>query len=633
MTTHALKQTPDSIIGRSIDVKKLIFLLFFIPYLSFAAESLDAHYDVGDDTQCQVFHMSDSNYRHFAQSFTTSAGYQTNKASLLLVQNFPQSGNLIVSLKAVDGSGLPTGGDLASATFAADTVSSSPAWVDAVWDAPYTLSASTKYALVLTKDTGTGNTEWRCDSSSPTYSDGSAIWYFTDAGGRWTNDVGVDMLFRIYATDAPAAPPPAPTPPSAPPPAPVNGTINVVKTVINDNGGTKTVADFPLFVNGMMVASGLTNSFPAPAPAYAVTEKVDPNYVPTFSGNCDSAGLMNLNAGDNKFCIITNDDIGAPLTVPPVPPLIDVVKVASPLVLPAGPGSVTYTYTLRNIGTVPASDVTMVGDTCTPITLVFGDANFDAKLDVNETWVYTCRTDLTKTHTNTVVATAWANGISAVDIASTMVVVGAPLVPPLIHVTKVPSPLRLFVGGGLVTYTESVTNPGTVPLTNVRVTDDKCGPVEYIFGDTNGDSKLDITETWIYICRTTLGKTTTNTVTALGEANGLVAQDFAVATVVVATALGFPNTGLSSSAWGQQVRTISISLGKGSGGPTVMTLQQFLISQNKGPEAGALAKAGATAYFGGLTRAALAEFQANVGINPALGYFGPITRAYLSAHF
>jgi peptidoglycan hydrolase-like protein with peptidoglycan-binding domain len=64
----------------------------------------------------------------------------------------------------------------------------------------------------------------------------------------------------------------------------------------------------------------------------------------------------------------------------------------------------------------------------------------------------------------------------------------------------------------------------------------------------------------------------------------------------------------------------------------VMTLQQFLISQNKGPAARALANAGATGHFGSLTRAALAEFQASVGIGPAIGNFGAVTRAYLGAH-
>lgn len=324
------------------------------------------------------------------------------------------------------------------------------------------------------------------------------------------------------------------------------GTVNVVKVVINDNSGTKTVSDFPLFVNGILVGSGQTNNFPAPAGVYSVTEATSSGYTRSFSGDCDVNGQFDLNRGDNVFCIITNNDVGAPL-IPVVPPLIDVVKVPSPLALPNGPGNVTYTYTVRNIGTVPMTDVTMVGDTCAPINLVSGDTNNDGKLDVNETWVYTCATQLSETHTNTVVATGWANGISAVDIASANVVVGQPIIPPLIHVTKVPSPLALAAGGGMVTYTDEVTNPGTVPLTNVRLTDNKCSPVNYVSGDTDGNLMLDPSETWTFTCQSRLTKTTVNTVIARGEANGLTIRDFAIATVVVAVPR-LPNTGVDSNA-------------------------------------------------------------------------------------
>ena len=326
------------------------------------------------------------------------------------------------------------------------------------------------------------------------------------------------------------------------------GTINVVKTVINDNGGTKTVADFPLFVNGTPVISGDTNVFPTTATTkYTVTETADPNYTRTFSGDCDASGAIYLQLDGKAFCIITNNDIGAPIITPPVPPLIDVVKVPSPLALPAGPGPVTYNYTLRNIGTVPVTDVTMVDDTCSPVTLVSGDTNGDSKLDVNETWTYKCSTTLSATHTNTVVATGWANGISTTDIANATVVVGEPIVPPLIHVTKRPAPLALLAGGGTVTYTEKITNPGTVALSNVTLTDDKCSPMKYVSGDTNKDSKLDTTETWTYTCKTNLTKTTTNTAIATGSANGFTVRDLAIATVVVATAAPkLPNTGFAA---------------------------------------------------------------------------------------
>jgi hypothetical protein len=343
------------------------------------------------------------------------------------------------------------------------------------------------------------------------------------------------------------------------------GTINVVKLVINDNGGTKKVSDFPLFVNGTSVVSGDTNSFAAPAGVYSITETSNANYKRTFSGDCDTNGQIGLIPGDNKFCIITNDDIGAPVLVPVVPPLMDMIKTANPLSLPAGPGSVEYTYTLHNTGTVPITDITIVGDTCKPIVLVSGDINNDKKLDVNEVWVNRCTTNLTKTHTNTAVATGWANGISTTDIASATVVVGAPIVPPLIHIRKVPSPLALPIGGGKVTYSYTVTNPGTVPLSNVFVTDDKCtglpGRVVGHPGDLNKNNLLESNEAWSFTCLSNLTQSTTNIAMASGDANGLTAKDFAVATVIVAGFVpGLPNTGFAPlggvTPWGMIVFTV-----------------------------------------------------------------------------
>lgn len=223
----------------------------------------------------------------------------------------------------------------------------------------------------------------------------------------------------------------------------------------------------------------------------------------------------------------------------------------------------TYTYTLRNIGTVPVTNVTMVGDACGPIVRVSGDSNANNALEVNETWVHTCSTTLAATHTNTVVATGWANGISAVDTASATVVVGAPIIPPLIHVVKVPSVFALPAPGGAVTYTYTVTNPGTAPLSNVSITDDRCtglpGRVVGHPGDLNQNNLLESNEAWGFTCQTNLTQTTTNIGTASGSANGLTARDLALATVVVATP-GLPSTGLPPK-WASMQRDATIAVG------------------------------------------------------------------------
>lgn len=338
-------------------------------------------------------------------------------------------------------------------------------------------------------------------------------------------------------------------------------TLTLVKTVV---GGTKTFADFPLTATGPTTitgasASSAVTSATVTAGLYTLSEGAQVNYTAgTWSCTKNPGAVVTsgpsitLASGDSAICTIQNTYVapsGGGGGNSAVPPLIDVSKVPSPLALPAGPGSVTYTYTLKNIGTVPVTNINMKDDSCSPVTLISGDINTDNRLDVNETWTYACTTTLSATHTNTITATGWANGISATDISTATVVVGEPTVPPLIHVTKIPSPLALSAGGGIVTYTEKVTNPGTVALNNVQITDDKCNSVKYVSGDTNNDSKLDPSETWTYTCQTNLTSTTTNTVTASGQANGLTARDFAIATVVVAQPVvvtpTLPNTGFS----------------------------------------------------------------------------------------
>lgn len=80
---------------------------------------------------------------------------------------------------------------------------------------------------------------------------------------------------------------------------------------------------------------------------------------------------------------------------------------------------------------------------------------------------------------------------------------------------------------------------------------------------------------------------------------------------------------------GGQAATTSTTFTKdltlGSKGTEVSALQQFLISK------GDLVISAPTAYFGSMTQAALAKYQARVGISPAAGYFGSKSRAYVNS--
>lgn len=255
-------------------------------------------------------------------------------------------------------------------------------------------------------------------------------------------------------------------------------------------------------------------------------------------------------------------------------PLINVTKIPSPLALPGGAGSVTYTYTVTNLGVVSMRGIWVTDNKCSPVTYVSGDANNSGLLGVNETWIYRCTKTVTQTETNTAIAHGQANGWDGYDTANATVVVGAALPPPLIHLVKKPSTFTLPAGGGAVTYTYAVTNPGTAPLHDVSVVDDKCtglpGRVVGHPGDLNKNDLLESNETWQFTCQTNLTQTTTNIGTAEGHANGLTAIDFSSATVVVA-APGLPSTGIdpNKSYWG-----IAILLGS-----FVVLLTAFLIAR------------------------------------------------------
>ena len=140
-------------------------------------------------------------------------------------------------------------------------------------------------------------------------------------------------------------------------------------------------------------------------------------------------------------------------------------------------------------------------------------------------------------------------------------------------------------------------------------------------GDVNKDKKINPGETWTYACQTNVSKTTLSTTIASGLANGSSVRDFAFVTVAVSGIAPPP------------IKTIKTDYRLGSSGREVKIIQQFLISLNIGPAAKALSKVEASSYFGDLTRAALAEFQAKVGIKPASGNFAAITRSYIDKNY
>jgi hypothetical protein len=131
-----------------------------------------------------------------------------------------------------------------------------------------------------------------------------------------------------------------------------------------------------------------------------------------------------------------------------------------------------------------------------------------------------------------------------------------------IGLEKTAAPATLPSGGGDVTYSYWVTNTstgeeGATHFQVVTVTDDKCDAVTFDSGDTDGDGRLDIGETWLFTCDATITETTTNTAQAFGchepspncnSGHNDAASDTASATVTVGTTTATIDTTGTSAA-------------------------------------------------------------------------------------
>jgi uncharacterized repeat protein (TIGR01451 family) len=389
---------------------------------------------------------------------------------------------------------------------------------------------------------------------TPSYSSGGTV---TGSGASMIDTISLvsGTLTTVTITNTYAA-------------APTTAILHVIKVV---SGGTTPASGFSLYVktpgtSGSDVggpAPGVVTpgtSYTLPYGTYVVSESPVAGYTASYSGASDSSGNVTLSAVDNNEIVTITNTYTNPSGVV-IPPLINVVKTPSPLALTTAGGPVTYTYTVTNPGTVPLSNVSVTDNKVSPVTYVSGDTNSNSLLDPSETWIYTGKANLTATTTDTATATGSANGLTATDVAYATVVLSptGTVVPPLINVIKTPDPLALPAGGGTVTYTYTVTNPGVIPLSNVSVTDNKVSPVTYVSGDTNSNSLLDPGETWFYTGKANLTATTADTATATGSANGLPATHIAYATVVVGNSRGGGGGGGGGGSSGPVVVTPTVT--------------------------------------------------------------------------
>lgn len=193
--------------------------------------------------------------------------------------------------------------------------------------------------------------------------------------------------------------------------------------------------------------------------------------------------------------------------------------------------TVTYTYTVANLGNGPVANVTATDDHCAPLVYVAGDTDTNDLLDVAESWTFTCAAVLTGDTTNT--ATMGGTDLLG-ETVSDQAEATVDVIAPAIGLSKTVSPSLIYAGQA-VTYTFTVTNAGDDPLGAIVLSDDQCSPINFGGGDANGDSLLDLAESWTYTCSANVSASITNTATVTGTdslGGTVTAQDSAQVDVI-----------------------------------------------------------------------------------------------------
>ncbi|MDO8473470.1 MAG: hypothetical protein Q7T05_06595, partial [Dehalococcoidia bacterium] len=317
-------------------------------------------------------------------------------------------------------------------------------------------------------------------------------------------------------------------------------------------------------------------------------------------------------------------------------PAIDVTKLASPTSFSA-PGTVTYSYTVKNIGNVTLNPVSLVDDKAGVVTLAATSLVPGASTTGTKTYAITqAMIDAGTPIVNT--ATATGHPSVGPDVTATATATVTVTQTPAVTLAKTVSPNNVSVPGN-VTYSYTVTNTGNVTLTGLVLTDDKAGPITLVAttlapgASTTGTATFAITQAMIDAGTpivNTAKVTSTQGVTATATATVTITRPISLAT----RTLGFWQTHTAfTSAVFTRFFPSGMNIGVGSHKGVITNVQQPGKSQLFGAFYAGIPKTTAGSPRSALDKARIQMLQQLVAAKLNAAAFGtsPSNLALISA--
>ncbi|MFD1628650.1 hypothetical protein ACFSAH_02115, partial [Pseudopedobacter beijingensis] len=266
------------------------------------------------------------------------------------------------------------------------------------------------------------------------------------------------------------------------------GTVILNDIRIEDNDLPGLSAFSPAFNAATTLAPGANMTFTA---TYTIKQTdVDAGKV-VNTAKVKAKDPLNNDVEDKSGTATTNDD-------PTETPVVQTSKITLVKTASAAPTGgfklgnvITYTFKVKNEGTVTLSNVSLTDDIVgiTPVFVAASDIGGDNKLSPDEEWTYTATYTIQQTDVDAGKAVNTAKVIAkdplnndVEDKSGTATTNDDPTETPVVQTSKITlvktasaAPTGGFKLGNVITYTFKVKNEGTVTLSNVSLTDDIVG--------------------------------------------------------------------------------------------------------------------------------------------------------------